>query len=258
MLRRGIDDMNDLPKLYTELADWWTLLTAPEDYAEGAEFFRKTIGSACEREPRTLLELGSGGGNNASHMKRHFEMTLVDLSPRMLEVSRRLNPECEHIEGDMRTIRLDRRFDVVFIHDAIAYMQSAEDLRSAIITAYEHCKPGGVALFAPDYTTETFRPSTSHGGHDGENRSLRYLEWTWDPDPNDTTFVSLLVYVMREGDRPVRCAEDYHLVGLFSNDHLRRVIEGVGFRFRSVPFEHSEVEAGACDVFLGVKPRDSS
>src|SRR6266446_5297728 len=52
----------------------------------------------------------------------HFAMTLVDLSPRMLLVSRRLNPECEHIKGDIRTLRLGRTFDVVFVHDAICHM----------------------------------------------------------------------------------------------------------------------------------------
>jgi len=47
---------------------------------------------------------------------------LVDKSPGMLEVSRALNPECEHVEGDMRTVRLGREFDLVFVHDAVAYM----------------------------------------------------------------------------------------------------------------------------------------
>jgi trans-aconitate methyltransferase len=71
---------------------------------------------------REVLELGSGGGNNASHMKRAFAMILVEPSDGMREISRRLNPECEHRSGDMRTVRLDRTFDAVFVHDAIMYM----------------------------------------------------------------------------------------------------------------------------------------
>ena len=49
-------------------------------------------------------------------------MTLVDLSAEMLEVSRQLNPECEHIQGDMRTIRLGRQYDAVLVHDAVDYV----------------------------------------------------------------------------------------------------------------------------------------
>ena len=117
------------PRLYSELAPWYHLLTAPEDYAEEAEFYRNAIFSASDTSPETLLELGSGGGNNASHLKAHFQLTLVDLSPKMLKISQQLNPECEHIQGDMREIRLDRLFDAVFIHDAIMYMSSEADLQ---------------------------------------------------------------------------------------------------------------------------------
>ena len=94
--------------------------------------YREALVASASSPIDTLLELGSGGGNNASHLKKHFQMTLVDLSPGMLEVSRKLNPECEHLQGDMRSVRLGRSFDAVFMHDAIAYMTSAEDLRKRL------------------------------------------------------------------------------------------------------------------------------
>ncbi|MDP2919842.1 MAG: class I SAM-dependent methyltransferase, partial [Dehalococcoidia bacterium] len=87
-------------------------------------------------------------------------MTLVDRSPGMLAVSRGLNPECKHLQGDMRSVRLGRLFDTVFIQDAISYITTREDLRLVIETAYLHCQPGGTALFHPDFTRETFEPGT--------------------------------------------------------------------------------------------------
>jgi ubiquinone/menaquinone biosynthesis C-methylase UbiE len=198
--------------------------------------------------------LGSGGGNNASHLKKHFQMTLVDLSPGMLAVSKKLNRECEHIQGDMRSVRLGRQFDAVFIHDAIAYMTSEDDLRSAIKTAYQHCAPGGVALFAPDETKETFKSGTEHGGHDCGSRSLRYLSWALDPDSNDTTYNYLMVYILRSNDDQTQVVEDLHICGLFGKDDWLRIIAEVGFQPSSLPFEHSEVEPGSMTVFLGVKP----
>lgn len=98
-------------------------------------------------------------------------MTLVDLSDEMLDVSRRLNPECEHQQGDMRTIRLGREFDAVFIHDAIDYMADEADLRMAMETAFIHCRPGGLALFMPDDIRETFEEGTDHGGPDAADGS---------------------------------------------------------------------------------------
>src|SRR5215510_3991192 len=106
--------VSELPKLYGELASWFHLLSSPADYAEEAEFVRKLLTESGAVAPRTVLELGSGGGNNVSHLKAHFHMTLVDLSPGMLALSRTLNPECEHLQGDMKTLRLGRTFDAVF------------------------------------------------------------------------------------------------------------------------------------------------
>jgi trans-aconitate methyltransferase len=108
-----------MTKLYGDLASWWPLLSSPGEYEEEAAFYAAALVNACDTPPRTVLELGSGGGNNASHLKLEFECTLTDLSAEMLDVSRRLNPECEHVLGDMRTLRLGRTFDVVLVHDAV-------------------------------------------------------------------------------------------------------------------------------------------
>lgn len=245
--------MTRAPKLYSDLAAWWPLMSAPEDYAEEAAFFRETLVAACGRPPRAVLELGSGGGNNASHMKSHFAMTLVDRSPGMLEVSRALNPECEHVQGDMRTVRLGREFDAVFVHDAIAYMATEADLRRALETAFAHCRPGGAALFAPDHVRETFSASTDHGGHDGPDRGLRYLERTSDPDPDDTTYSVDYAYLLRSSDGSVRVEHDRHVEGLFARGDWLRLFAAVGFQARVVRFDHSELEPGKYEVFLGMK-----
>jgi hypothetical protein len=248
------DSHSHTPRLYADLSHWWPLLSAPREYAEEAAFYRDALVSACSEPPRTMLELGSGGGNNAWHLKAHFQLVLVDCSPGMLAVSRGLNPECEHVEGDMRTVRLDRQFDCVFIHDAICYMTSEADLRQAIETAFVHCRPGGAALFAPDCVRETFRESTDHGGHDGQDRALRYLEWTWDPDPTDSTYRVDYAYVLREPNGSTHVEIDRHTEGLFARDCWLRLIAEVGFEPRRLSFAHSELPDDELEVFVGVRP----
>src|SRR5215469_7395316 len=185
-------------KIYEDLAAWWPLFSQPADYEEEAQLFRSLLDRATSPAPRTVLEIGSGGGNNASFMKSAYDMTLVDIAPGMLEVSRALNPECEHIEGDMRTLRLNRAFDAVFIHDGICYMTSETDLKAAMRTAYEHTRPGCVALLVPDHVRETFEKSADMGGHDDGERALRYLEWHDDPDPTDSTSVTDYAIILRD------------------------------------------------------------
>jgi SAM-dependent methyltransferase len=217
------------PKLYGELASWFHLLSSPPDYAEEADFARKLLVETGTVAPRTVLELGSGGGNNASHLKAHFELTLVDVSPGMLELSRELNPECEHLVGDMRAMRLGRVFDAVFVHDAIMYMTTERDLRSALETAFAHCKPGGVAVFMPDVIRETFVSLTTHGGHDGNGRSIRYIEWTFDTDPADTVYTVDFAYLLRDRSEPLRVVHDRHVFGIFPRDTWLGLLRDVGF-----------------------------
>jgi len=247
--------VTDKPKLYYELADWFHLLTAPAEYAEEAEFYTKHLIEACDPRPKTVLELGSGGGNNAFHMKAHFEITLADISPGMLNLSRSINPECEHIEGDMRTLRVGREFDAVFVHDAVVYMTTEDDLKAAIETAFVHCRRGGAALFAPDHVREKFSPYTDHGGHDAEDgRGLRYLEWTWDPDPSDDTYTVDFAYLLRDADGSVRVEQDRHIEGIFARDTWLRLLTGAGFEAECVAFDHSELDPGSYEVFVARKP----
>ena len=241
--------MNEDPKLYSELASWFHLLTDPADYTEEAELYRGILLEACR--PETVLELGSGGGNNASHLKRHFELTLTDRSPDMLALSRSINPECEHVLGDMRSLRLGRTFDGVFVHDALAYLTTEDDLRAAMETAFVHCRPGGAALFVPDYVRERFAEATRHGGHDGASRALRYLEWTWDPEPNDSTYLVDFAYLLRDEEGEVRAVHDRHACGVFDRSTWLRLLERVGFRTESR--ETQETPWGS-ELFLGIRP----
>lgn len=239
-----------LPRLYTDLAGWFHLLTPPSEYAEEAAFYFGALQEAATRPIETVLELGSGGGNNASHMKHRAALTLVDLSPQMLEVSRSINPECEHLVGDMRTVRLDRRFDAVFVHDAVDYLLTVHDLASAIETAVVHCRPGGAVLFAPDDVAETFRPTTITGGHRDETRALRYEERSWEPEPGETSYLTRMTYWLEEAGEAVRVVEDMHRCGLFPRATWLALLADAGLAAAIIPSEHSEQDH-VIDVFVG-------
>ena len=204
------------PLFYDHFSEWWPLFSPPEHYDEEAADLLRRLGDAV-RPGATLLELGSGGGSLAFHLKPHFEMTLTDRSAGMLVNSRAVNPECEHVEGDMRTLRLGRQFDVVLVHDAIMYALTPGDVKATIHTAAIHCKADGTVVFLPDYVRETFRPGTDHGGEDApDGRGFRYLEWHWDPNPNDDTYIVDYAFVMRDAGGDVRVVHDRHVEGLFS------------------------------------------
>lgn len=91
-----------VPRFYRELADWYPLLTPVGDYAEEAAFYRRLFKAHCQQRPtRTLLDLGSGGGHNAFHLKATLDCTLVDLEPAMLALSRRLRTACGSLRAQL-------------------------------------------------------------------------------------------------------------------------------------------------------------
>jgi SAM-dependent methyltransferase len=216
-------------KLYGEIAEWWPIFSQPDEYKDEAAFFKRLLKKSTMPPPRTLLDLGSGGGNIAVHLKRYFSMTLVDMSPGMLKVSRKLNPGCEHIQGDMRTVRLGRTFDAVFVHDAICHMTNKADLRAALRTAFVHCKPGGIALFVPDYVREIFVEETDHGGSDSDRGSVRFVQWVTDPNPRDRTYLVDFAILLRDLRGRMRVVHDRHVYGLFSRAEWRSLLREVGF-----------------------------
>jgi hypothetical protein len=145
----------------------------------------------------------------------------------------------------MRTIRLGRTFDAVLVHDAIMYMTTVDDLRAAFMTAFEHVRAGGVAIFVPDRVRETFEPGTRHGGHDGGGRGLRYLEWTYDPDPDDTSYVTEFALLLREGTDDVTARYDRHVMGIFPRQVWLDLLRDVGFEASAF------TDPWGRDVFVG-------
>ncbi len=237
------------PRLYRDLASWWHLFSARADYRLETRPFHRLLTAHGDRPARTLLELGSGGGNNASYLKKWFEITLVDVSSGMIRAGRRLNPECRHLRGDMRGVRLGETFDRVFIHDAIMHMTTGRDLQRALKTAFLHTRPGGATLVVPDCTRDTYSPLTNHGGNDGAQRALRYLEWSFDPDARDTSYEVHFVYLLRDARGRVRARQDVHRFGIFPKSTWLRLLRAAGFRASCV----DDPVLGR-DVFVGVRP----
>ena len=223
-------------RLYGDLAHLWPLLSDPADYAKEAWYWREALRQRLGPGRHHLLELGVGGGHNLSHLTAEFDVTAVDISEQMVAHSRKLNPGVEHHVGDMRTVRLGRKFDAVIIHDAIAYMTTEADLLAALATAREHLNPGGALVTAPIFYVETFAgalPSTNRKSEG--DVELTYVEYDHDPDPSDSTIETIFVYFIMEKGK-FRVEMDRHVTGLFSIATWGRLLAEAGFIAYRMPY----------------------
>lgn len=223
-------------------ADWsrnWDLVTWAEEYADEAETAWRLLNDASERPIERLVEFGAGSGCLASHLQDRVSLTLTDASPSMSRLAAASAPNARHAVGDMRAMRLGETFDAVLIHDAVGYMTSIADLRSAIATAAEHLAPGGAALFAPDATMETFRPGVETGGRTApDGRVGRWMEWTGDAEPlPDGGAVASVRYALFV-DAPNGASEavaETHRFGVFAWSDWTEAIASAGLTLLSAP-----------------------
>ncbi len=198
---------------FNELAWVDDYLTSPEEYEEEVRGYISLLEQQGVKSPGTLLHLGCGGGGHDRIFRQYFSVTGVDISPGMLARACAANPDIEYLDGDMRSIRLNRRFDAVVIPDSIDYMVTIEDLRQAINTAVTHLRTGGVLLVVGK-TEETFRNNNFvyTGERDGIHVTL--FENNHRSHNNPGTYEAVLVYLIRQQEE-LSIRTERHELGLF-------------------------------------------
>jgi len=223
---------NDIPlnRLYGDLAYLWPLVSKPEDYANEASYWRDALLDKLGEGEHHILELGVGGGNNLSHLTSYFKATAVDLSEEMLKNCKELNPDVDVHVGDMRSVRLNKKFDAVIIHDAISYLLNENDMLATFKTAAEHLESGGIFVTSPDYLKETFTDNTIHH-HESKSdgtTDLTFIEYSHDPDPEDTMTETIMVlFIKKDGQTKVEL--DRHQTGLFPKATWIKLLQKSGF-----------------------------
>ncbi len=139
------------------LAPWFHLLTPPEEYAGEAAFTLGLLRQHLVGPLDTMLELGSGGGNMASHLKAAARLTLTDVSPEMLSAERHDQPRMR--APRRRHAHVAPRADVRRGPDPRRDLLHDDRGRppAALETAFVHLRPGGAAVFEPDHIARDVR-----------------------------------------------------------------------------------------------------
>ena len=138
--------------IFSDYSSCYNLLYADKDYGAEADYVARLIRKS-NPEASSILELGCGTGRHAQHFASHgFSVHGVDLSSEMIEVAQSNHkPSDREIVfevGDVRSVRLGRRFDCVLsLFHVMSYQTSNDDIRNAFLTASEHTAPGGVFVF---------------------------------------------------------------------------------------------------------------
>jgi SAM-dependent methyltransferase len=230
--------------MYGELSELWPFVSPPESYVEEVATFRTRFRRHGVADGARVLHLGSGGGSIDYHLKQTYKVTGVDISPAMIAYARRINPEVEYIEGDIRTVRLGRAFDAVLVHDAISYMTSVEELEMVYATAAAHLGVGGVMVALPEEIPARVIPDEP----DAETRSVgdrvvTLISVDYDENPADHRFETVYIFLIREGGQ-LRVEVDRHAHGVFQLQEFLGAMSRSGFEPEAERWELSDWKPG--------------
>lgn len=202
-----------------------------------------------------MLHLGCGAGGHDFHFKRHFLVTGVDISDGMLDLAKEKNPEATYVKGDMRTIDLVKKFDVVAIPDSIMYMTTLQDLQKAIKNAACHLRTGGILLVVA-HMKEGFKENNFAYSGEKDNINVTVFENNYIVD--DSTYEAVFVCLIRNHGE-LRVYHEVHTLGLFSYSQWMAIFEGCQLKVDEINMDHLYdqylLEKGTykLKLFLGTK-----
>lgn len=132
-----------------------------KDYAAEATRVRALIERHRRGDVHSLLDVGCGTGGHLPYLRDHYDVEGLDLSPEMLAVARRRNPDIPFHQADMTDFELGRQFDaVVCLFSSIGYVRTVPMLYQAVATFARHTNPGGLVVVEPWFTPNAWKDGT--------------------------------------------------------------------------------------------------
>ncbi len=236
--------------IFGAYSQYYDLLYQDKDYAAEAAYVRALI-ERYHPSARSVLDLGCGTGRHVLLLAEGgYRMTGIDSSRDMLGAANaRLALACAasptrlassgaaptFLHGDVRTVRVGQKFDVVLsLFHVMSYQTSNDDLKAALTTIKEHLLPGGVLIFdcwhGPTVLTEHATARTRHL----ENERIavvRSAEPVLRPNQNcvDVNY-RLLITDKRSGH--VEQLRETHVMRYLFSPEVELLLEGAGLELK--------------------------
>ncbi len=138
---------------FQDYANYYDLIYQDKDYKTECDFLESIFKKYSKKLVKSILDLGCGtGGHSLILAEKGYKVAGVDLSQEMLEIGRKKAKErelnIEFIQGDIRNLKLNQKFDaVISMFAVISYQITNEDLISTFKVTLKHLKKNGLFIF---------------------------------------------------------------------------------------------------------------
>ena len=216
---------------FHELAEYYDPLNAGKDYLGEAQLL-ETVARRFGPLGRTAwLDVACGTGRHLEFLGRRHDVVGIDGSRDMLRLARRRLPGVRLLLGDMRTFRLEQRFDVVScLFSAIGHLRTKSDVRKTFLNFARHLNSGGVAIVEPWIDPSMFRPGFIHL-QTYDNPALKVARCSSSSRRGNRSIVHFHFLVGKPG-RGIRYARVTDVGLLLSRTELLQLMRSAGLRPR--------------------------
>lgn len=141
--------------IFNKYSNYYNTLYSDKDYAGEANYIDMLI-KKHHPNAKTILNMGCGTGRHDFLLaERGYLLTGVDFSEEMLSIAIDQkskmdldSSKTEFYTGDIRNIRLPKKFDIVIsLFDVMSYQTKNLDLKKAFETASFHLEKDGLFIF---------------------------------------------------------------------------------------------------------------
>ena len=171
-----------------------------------------------------------GRRQQRSHMKHRVkQLVLTDCRTACWRTAARSIPNASITSATCASVRLNREFDAVFVHDAISYLTTEADVAKAIETAFVHCRAAAVRCSPPIMCVRRSMPQpiavakTAALGRCGISNGRGIRIPAIPPAPPTTRMCCASPM------DPVSGVHDRHIEGIFPRETWLRLFRQAGF-----------------------------
>jgi ubiquinone/menaquinone biosynthesis C-methylase UbiE len=240
--------------LYKKFAVYYDKIYEHVDYRGESEFINLAVKKHKTSPGFELMDMACGTGSHAQILKNDFKVTGVDINKDMLKIAREKVPEADFIQGDMKDLEIEAKFDVVIcIFSAIHYNTNYSELEITLTNFYKHMEDGGILIYDLSFNNENWIEGLVSVDTVVEDK-LKIARICQSQLTNGIFNANFVFLVKDNGEFDFDI--DEHKLGVFGVNEVLKLMERVGFNtviYGDFKVELWESGEGQRPIFVGVK-----
>jgi SAM-dependent methyltransferase len=221
--------------VFKNYSRYYNLIYKDKDYKGEANYVMSLLRKYSPHS-RTLLDLGCGTGKHEIYfVKNNFKVTGVEISGEMIDIAKQelMIENFEILQGDIRYIQLDRKFDsVLSLFHVISYQTSNDDIINTLKVVKSHIKENGVFIFDCWYGPSVITEKPKHRIktlEDDKIKVTRFCEPEIYPEKNMVD-VNYKINILNKFDNTIEEIKETHRMRYYFTPEIEFLLNSAGLK----------------------------